>query len=106
MPHHDTQIGEVIADLVEMHHVLAFRRNARPGDACIDHDRNVEIDACLVDRVVAAVAHGYLGIAASRKGGHGHDPVLGVGSADATDGRGDLVRVDFQAGYEAVGVTS
>ena len=54
--HDDAQFGEVVADLVEVHDVLARGRHPRPGDPGVHDDGQVEVDARLVHGVVAPVA--------------------------------------------------
>ena len=104
MSHDNAQLGEVVTDLVEVHHVLTFGRKARAGDACVGDDRNVEVDAGLVNRVVAAIAHRDLRDATGRKGRDGLDPVIGVRLADATNRRRDLVGIDFETEEHATRV--
>ena len=105
MPHDDPQLREVVTDLVEVHHVLAVRRHPRPGDAGVGDDRNVEIDAGLVDRVVPPVAHRDLRVAS---GGKRRDrdlmPCSACASRIAAHCAADVVRVHLEAGDEALGV--
>ena len=106
MPHHDGELGEVEANLLEEHHVLALRRHTRPGDARVDDDGDLEVDAGLVDRVVAAIVDRHLRTAARWEGGDRLDVVLGLGRADLPHGASDVVGVDLEGREEPVGVLS
>ena len=102
--HHDAQLGEVVTDLVEQHHVLALRREARSRDPGVGDDRDVEVDALLVDRVVATVVDRHLRVAAGGERRERLEVVLRLVLADLAHRAGDVVGVDLEAGDEATGV--
>ena len=53
--HHDDQLGQEVTDLVEVHRVLAGARHRRAGEAGVDRDRELPVDALGVEREVAVV---------------------------------------------------
>ena len=99
--HDDPQLREVVTDLVEVHDVLALRRYPRARDAGIDHDGDIEVNAGLIDRVVAPITHRDLWVAARRKRRHGHDAVFRMGVPNAAHRFADVVRIDFETRHEA-----
>jgi hypothetical protein len=50
--HHELQLREVQAHPIEVHGILALAGRRRPGDARVHGDRQVELDALGVERVV------------------------------------------------------
>ena len=75
-----------------------------PGTPALMHDREIELDAGRVDRVVEAIVDRHLGRAAGRKRRHGLDRPLLAGVADAAHGDHDVGRDRRRRGDEPVGM--
>ena len=102
--HHELELREVPADLVDQHRLLARRRHPRSADAGAHADRDVELDALRVQRIELLVVDRHLGHAAGGERGGRLDAQRLVGLHQVAHAVHALVRVDVQRRDEPVGV--
>ncbi len=101
MAHDELQLGEEPAHLVDQLHLLVGHRHPRAGHAGGDEDRQVELDALGVQRVVAGVVDRHP--VGERGGGHRTHTEVGDQAFEQPDGVHAAVGVELGAGDEAVG---
>ena len=104
MAHDELELGEEPADLVDPLDVLRRHRQARPGHAAADADRDVELDRLRVDRVEALVVDRHLRAQPRRERGQRLDAEAVVQRDDLAHLVHAVVRVHLVAGEEALGV--
>jgi hypothetical protein len=99
--HHQLELGEVQADPVQVERVLHLRRRGRPRDARIHRERELELDALGVDRVVERVARREV----DREGRHPgeHDRLPGAEGRERAQPPHAAPGVELRAQEEAVG---